>query len=163
MIIDGKDYYAVDEENSDDCCEGCAFIRSDKCEKARETVNCGELKIIWKKAEPTAAAKALNILKQQEKQQLEGKQGHHSSFTASEREHLEKYPHYYRDIRHINILDIYRVLDLFSTGDSALDHATKKILAAGKRGAKDKEKDIKEAIDTLTRRLEMLEEDKRCS
>jgi hypothetical protein len=81
--------------------------------------------------------------------------------TASEHEHLEKYPHYYRDIRHLNVLDIYRVLDLFSTGDSALDHAAKKILAAGKRGAKDKEKDIKEAIDTLTRRLEMLQEDKR--
>jgi polyhydroxyalkanoate synthesis regulator phasin len=84
------------------------------------------------------------------------------ALSEQEKKCLEKYPHYFKDVRHLNILDIYRVLDLFSTGDAALDHAAKKILAAGKRGAKDKTKDIKEAIDALQRKLWMLEEDEKC-
>jgi hypothetical protein len=162
MIIDGKEYYSVQETEG---CAGCAFSNAanNLCAKALRALDCGIDKIIWKEAEPTVTVNTLKILRQKgEEEPLDVKEWHPDSFTASEREHLEKYPHYYRDIRHLNVLDIYRVLGLFSTGDAALDHAAKKILAAGKRGAKDKEKDIKEAIDTLSRRLEMLEEDKKC-
>lgn len=70
-----------------------------------------------------------------------------------------KYPHYFKDVSHLDEVDVYRVLDLFGVTDSAMAHAAKKILCAGIRGAKDQQKDIAEAIDTLQRRQEMWEED----
>ena len=74
---------------------------------------------------------------------------------------VEKYPHYYKDIRHLNILDIYRFFDLFEVTDPCLQHSLKKMAVGGKRGAKDYEKDIKEAMDTLKRWEYMQEENKR--
>lgn len=38
-------------------------------------------------------------------------------------------------------------------------HAIKKILCAGERGDKSQEQDIKEAIDSFNRRLQMIAED----
>ena len=69
--------------------------------------------------------------------------------------------HYFKDITHLDWLDIYRVCALYITNDpsGALAHAAKKILVAGGRGAKDIRKDIQEAIDTLQRKLEMMHED----
>lgn len=74
---------------------------------------------------------------------------------------VEKYPHYYKDVRHLNILDIYRFFDLFEVTDPCLQHSLKKMAVGGKRGAKDYEKDIKEAMDTLKRWEYMQEENKR--
>lgn len=74
---------------------------------------------------------------------------------------VEKYPHYYKDIRHLNIIDIYRFFDLFEVTDPCLQHSVKKLAVGGKRGAKDYEKDIKEAMDTLKRWEYMQEENKR--
>lgn len=74
---------------------------------------------------------------------------------------VEKYPHYYKDIRHLNILDIYRFFDLFEVTDPCLQHSLKKMAVGGKRGSKDYEKDIKEAMDTLSRWEYMQEENKR--
>jgi hypothetical protein len=71
----------------------------------------------------------------------------------------KKYPHYFRDVSHLQVIDIYRVIDLFGITDPCLQHALKKVVAAGKRGAKDTEKDIDEAIDSLNRKLEMMAED----
>lgn len=71
----------------------------------------------------------------------------------------ELYPHYYKDVSHLKQIDVYRIISLFELADPCLQHALKKVLAAGKRGAKDPKQDIKEAIDTLQRKLEMLEED----
>lgn len=69
------------------------------------------------------------------------------------------YPHYHKDVAHLESVDVYRVLELFGVTDQALGHAIKKLLVAGGRGAKDTAKDIKEARDTLNRKLQMLEED----
>lgn len=74
---------------------------------------------------------------------------------------VEKYPHYYKDIRHLNIIDIYRFFDLFEVTDPCIQHSMKKLAVGGKRGAKDYEKDIKEAMDTLKRWEYMQEENKR--
>lgn len=74
---------------------------------------------------------------------------------------VEKYPHYYKDIRHLNIIDIYRFFDLFEVTDPCIQHSVKKLAVGGKRGAKDYEKDIKEAMDTLKRWEYMQEENKR--
>lgn len=70
-----------------------------------------------------------------------------------------KHNHYKKDIRHLEMLDVYRVLELFEVSHPALQHAAKKILFAGKRGAKDWSKDVQEAIDSLVRAQQMREED----
>lgn len=71
-----------------------------------------------------------------------------------------KHAHYFRSVSHLDEIDIYRLLDLFGVTDQALGHAIKKLVAPGGRGAgKDFRKDVQEAIDTLQRRLEMLDED----
>lgn len=70
----------------------------------------------------------------------------------------EEFPHYFRDVSHLKTIDVYRIIDLFGVTDPCDQHALKKILAGGKRGAKDSIKDTKEAIVTLRRKLEMLEE-----
>ena len=66
-----------------------------------------------------------------------------------------KYKHYYKDVRHLDEVDVYRVLEFFNVTDPCIQHAVKKLLCAGNRGAKDEERDVEEAIDTLGRYLDM--------
>lgn len=74
------------------------------------------------------------------------------------------YGKYFRDIRHLKKIDIYRFLELFEVTDHALGHAIKKLVLAGARtGKKPLVADITEARDTLNRWLEMREEDKLAS
>ena len=76
--------------------------------------------------------------------------------TMSQRKHS----HYFKPVpAGVTHIDVYRVLEMFGVTDQALGHAAKKILVAGGRGTKDQRKDIQEAIDTLQRKLEMLDED----
>jgi len=70
-----------------------------------------------------------------------------------------KYPHYFKDVSHLKIVDVYRVLTLFKVNDPCIQHAIKKLLCAGDRGDKSMIKDITEARDSLNRHLEMLNED----
>lgn len=71
-----------------------------------------------------------------------------------------KHSHYFKDVSHIKLLDVYRVLKLFSVTDPCLQHAIKKLLVAGGRGAgKSIERDLQEAIDSITRALQMIAED----
>ncbi len=71
----------------------------------------------------------------------------------------EKHQQYKKDGAHLKTLDVYRVLELFEVTHPALQHALKKILVAGGRGAKSDEKDIREAVDSLNRWLQMRAED----
>lgn len=69
-----------------------------------------------------------------------------------------EFGHYYRDVRHLDKIDIYRFCELYDiTGP--LEHALKKIACAGQRGAKDFYKDLNEAISSINRAIEMREED----
>lgn len=70
-----------------------------------------------------------------------------------------KHPHYHKDVRNLETIDVYRVLALFNVTDPCIQHAVKKLLVAGGRGAKDAHQDIKEACDTLQRWQEMQAED----
>ena len=63
----------------------------------------------------------------------------------------KKHSHYFKDVSKIDTIDVYRVLSLFNVTDPCLQHAIKKLLVAGGRGAKDINKDVQEAIDTLIR------------
>lgn len=67
--------------------------------------------------------------------------------------------HYYRNVSHLERVDIYRIIDLFQVDHPCLQHALKKIICAGKRGSKDFETDVHEAIDSLNRALQMAAED----
>ncbi len=71
----------------------------------------------------------------------------------------ELYPDYYRDVRHLDEMDVYAVHDTFRVDDPSgcLQHASKKILLSGTRnGGKSLAQDIKEARDTLTRKLQLM-------
>lgn len=70
-----------------------------------------------------------------------------------------KHNHYFKDVSHLETIDVYRVLDIFNVTDPCLQHAVKKLLVAGGRGAgKDINRDVREAIDSLERWFEMQEE-----
>jgi hypothetical protein len=74
----------------------------------------------------------------------------------------EKYPAYYKDVSHLDSVDVYRVHRLFEVNDPVIHHASKKLLMAGSRtGEKFEIDDIREARDTLTRWLDMEEEDRK--
>lgn len=70
-----------------------------------------------------------------------------------------KHSHYKKDVSRLQFVDVYRVLELFNVQHPAVQHAAKKVLCAGGRGAKDWAKDIQEAIDSLQRALDMHKED----
>ena len=70
-----------------------------------------------------------------------------------------KHSHYFHDVAHLQSVDIYRMLALLDIADPALQHAFKKVAAAGKRGAKSAAQDVQEAIDSLARWQAMAAED----
>jgi len=70
-----------------------------------------------------------------------------------------EYNHYHKPCPY-DYVDVYRVLELFSVTDPCLQHAIKKMLVAGGRGAKNIDKDVAEAIVTLTRWQQMRAEEK---
>lgn len=67
-------------------------------------------------------------------------------------------PHYQHRVGGV-LLDPYRIAAVYGLDNHALFSALKKVLAAGKRGAKDKAKDVQDAIDALVRWQEMEAED----
>lgn len=71
----------------------------------------------------------------------------------------EKHSHYKKGVDGLKFVDVYRVLSLFGVTDPCLQHACKKILCAGHRGAKGIHQDVQEAIDTLERWKDMQAED----
>lgn len=70
-----------------------------------------------------------------------------------------KHAHYFKDVSKFDEMDTYLFCRVWKVEDysGALHHAIKKIIDAGKRGNKDKLKDIKEAKDALNRYLEIEE------
>ena len=71
-----------------------------------------------------------------------------------------KHSHYYKDVSHLKDIDVDRVLKLFNVTDPCVQHAVKKLLVAGGRGAgKDIERDLREAVDSINRALQMIAED----
>jgi hypothetical protein len=74
----------------------------------------------------------------------------------------EGYSHYHKPCPY-EYVDVYRVLELFGVTDPCLQHAIKKLLVAGGRGAKPAPKDIAEAIVTLTRWQQMRQEEERAA
>lgn len=69
-----------------------------------------------------------------------------------------RHGHYFRKVPS-KVIDVYRVLLAFGVDDAAVAHAIKKLLLAGKRGNKTRAQDLLEAMDSLSRSLEMDAED----
>ena len=72
---------------------------------------------------------------------------------------VKRYPKYYKDVRKLSAIDVYAVHELFGINDSSgcIQHASKKLLLCGVRtGGKDVATEIKEARDTLTRKLQLM-------
>lgn len=69
-----------------------------------------------------------------------------------------KHNHYFKDVSKLQVVDVYRVIDLFEVKDPCIQHALKKLLVSGGRGVKDIDRDVQEAIDTLQRFQEMRKE-----
>lgn len=71
-----------------------------------------------------------------------------------------KHSHYHKPVQGLAYVDVYRVLHLFAVTDPCIQHAVKKLLVAGGRGAgKDISRDVQEAIDSLRRWQEMRAEE----
>jgi len=72
----------------------------------------------------------------------------------------QKHSHYKKDVAHLKMVDVYRVLDLFKVTNQAVGHAIKKLLVPGMRGGgKNLEQDYREAVDSINRALQMIAED----
>ena len=68
--------------------------------------------------------------------------------------------HYFKNVSHLEYIDVYRVLELFDVTDPCLAHAVKKLLVAGGRGHKDISRDVQDVIDSCVRWQEMQQENK---
>lgn len=73
----------------------------------------------------------------------------------------KKHNHYFKNVKHLDYIDVYRVLELFEVVDPCIQHAIKKLLCAGMRGAKNQPQDVQEAIDSLIRYQDMRKEDRK--
>lgn len=82
-----------------------------------------------------------------------------SELTPEELELVTKYPHYYKDVRHLRLIDPYRVMRLYEVTDQAIGHTLKKVLVPGGRKKNNMRQDIVEARDTLNRWLILNDED----
>ena len=72
-----------------------------------------------------------------------------------------KHGHYFKKLP-TNEIDVYSVLKAFEVESHAIGHAIKKLLVAGARGGgKDRQRDYQEAIDSIERELEMMEEERK--
>ena len=68
---------------------------------------------------------------------------------------------YRKSVMEYEYIDVYRILELYGVECHAIGHAVKKLLCAGERGFKDKEQDLREAIQAIARAIEMMGEDRR--
>lgn len=69
-----------------------------------------------------------------------------------------KHSHYHKDVSRYDTIDIYVICDLYVNDNSGcIQHAVKKLLCCGERGVKNDVKDLQEAIDTIQRKIEILQ------
>jgi len=114
-----------------------------------------------------AARQALGLdqpeVTEAEEEEWQRKAEQKPAWAGSVPEGVEKYSDYYKDVRHLSHIDVYRAVDLFGCERHGhpISHAAKKLLLSGVRtGGKSVEDDVREAIDTLRRWLKMREEDR---
>jgi len=80
-------------------------------------------------------------------------------FDAEDMLTKRPFSHYFRPCPYDGI-DVYRTLEIFGVTSPAIQHAIKKLLVPGRRGSKDVRKDLSEAVVSINRAIEMMDEDK---
>lgn len=120
--------------------------------KSRERLNPTRAsRIYWQQGKDSGTVNKYRIVNNEESTE---------ELTGSPLPMHKLYPKYYRDVSKLDSIDIYRIIDLFEITDGTAQHALKKLILSGCRtGGKSFREDIKEARDTLTRRLDMWDEE----
>lgn len=70
-----------------------------------------------------------------------------------------KQSRYHKDVSAYDMIDVYDVLRLYEVESHPVGHAIKKLLMAGRRGAKDYRQDLQEAVDSIQREIDTLDRD----
>ena len=71
---------------------------------------------------------------------------------------IKKHNHYFKNVAHLEELDVYRLIDLYAITDPCIQHMLKKCLVVGGRGSKDALRDVQDIIDTAERWKQMQQE-----
>lgn len=71
---------------------------------------------------------------------------------------IKKHNHYFKNVSHLEELDVYRLIDLYAIIDPCIQHMLKKCLVVGGRGSKDALRDVQDIIDTAERWKQMQQE-----
>lgn len=69
-----------------------------------------------------------------------------------------KHSHYFKNVSHLEELDVYRLIELYAITDPCIQHMLKKCLVVGGRGSKDALRDVQDIIDTAERWKQMQQE-----
>lgn len=69
------------------------------------------------------------------------------------------HPHYFKSVRGLEYIDVYRLLELYEVTCPVAQHIVKKALAAGKRGSKNQSRDMQDIADSAARWFDMRTED----
>ena len=119
--------------------------------------------ILWKRETLNDQVASAETARQSEKVLKEILEGDLPEFDFELNvEQGQKHSHYKKDVSHLNVIDIYRVTEMFKP-HSCGAHIAKKALCSGQRGHKDLLTDIQDIIDTAERWKEMLIEDEKSS
>ena len=70
-----------------------------------------------------------------------------------------KQSRYHKDVSAYDMIDVYDVLRLYEVESHPVGHAIKKLLMAGRRGAKDYRQDLQEAVQSIQREIDTLDRD----
>ena len=65
-----------------------------------------------------------------------------------------KQSRYHKDVSAYDMIDVYDVLRLYEVESHPVGHAIKKLLMAGRRGAKDFRQDLQEAVQSIQREID---------
>lgn len=68
-----------------------------------------------------------------------------------------KQSRYHKDVSAYDMIDVYDVLRLYEVESHPVGHAIKKLLMAGRRGAKDYRQDLQEAAQSIQREIDTLD------
>lgn len=68
-----------------------------------------------------------------------------------------KQSRYHKDVSAYDMIDVYDVLRLYEVESHPVGHAIKKLLMAGRRGAKDYRQDLQEAVQSIQREIDTLD------
>lgn len=74
---------------------------------------------------------------------------------------LREFSRYYINVGGRTYIDVYCILALFKVSSHAIGHAIKKLLVPGQRGSKGYRQDLIEAIASIQREVELLDETER--